>query len=224
MAQNDIQGEDSAREGQGKPQGARRMGRPPGVGRRDSAGKVAAIMQALDLIKSGRVGSKAEAAALVGLHVHELTPASLRDTFAISPDFRNTSGSELLSIVHDGNGKPETARQSLERGVVAAVAVLGKYAARIGELEKSEAASIKQARDWLALCRECGLWSDDRGQNLPGELRDSSQSAELDLAGVDAFLRAHNRRDGIGQTAREVLTERAALNPLASEPVGEDDG
>ena len=223
MAKNDNQGEDGEREGQGKPQGGRRVGRPPGVPRRDSAGKVAAIMQAMELIKSGRVGSKAEAASLVGLHVAELHPARLAETFAISPEFRNSSASDLLSIVHEGNGKPETARQSLERGVVAAVAVLGRYAGKIGELSRDEVASIKQARDWLTLCRECGLWADDRGQNLPGELRDSAQSAELDLAGVDAFLRAHNRRDGIGQTAREVLTERELLNSPSSKPVGEGD-
>lgn len=221
MAKNDTQGDDGAREGQGKSQGGRRIGRPPGVGRRDSAGKVAAIMQALELIKSGRVGSKAEAASLVGLHVAELHPARLAETFAISPEFRNSSASDLLAIVHDGNGKPETARQSLERGVVAAVAVLGRHAGRIGELSRDEVASVKQARDWLTLCRECGLWADDRGANLPGELRDSSQSAELDLAGVDAYLRAHNRRDGMGEAAAKVLTERAALNPLASQPVGE---
>ena len=221
MAKNDNQGEDGEREGQGKPQGGRRIGRPPGVGRRDSAGKVAAIIQALDLIKSGRVQSKAEAAALVGIPAADLAPSALQELFAIAPEFNGKMGSDLLSIVHEGNGKPETARQSLERGVVAAVAVLGRHAGRIGDLSRDEAASIKQARDWLTLCRECGLWADDRGQSLPGELRDSSQSAELDLAGVDAFLRAHNRRDGMGQTAAKVLTEREMLNPPSSQPVGE---
>ena len=222
MAKNDMQGEDGEREGQGKPQGGRRVGRPPGVPRRDSAGKVAAIMQALELIKSGRVQSKAEAASLVGIPAADLAPSALQELFAIAPEFRGKMGSGLLSIVHEGNGKPETARQSLERGVVAAVAVLGKYAGRIGELDKAEVASIKQARDWLALCRECGLWSDDRGANLPGELRDSAQSAELDLAGVDAYLRAHNRRDGMGQTAAKVLTDRELLESPPPVPVGED--
>lgn len=223
MGKNDTQGEDGEREGQGKQQGRRGVGRPPGVRERDSVGKIAAVMKALELIEAGRVGSKSEAASLCGIDAADLTPASLQKLFAIAPEFRRSEAGSLLSIVHEGNGKPETARQSLERGVVAAVAVLGKYAGRIGELDKTEVAAMKQARDWLALCRECGLWSDDRGANLPGELQNGARDEELDLAGVDRWLRAHNRRDGMGQTAVEVLTERRILNSPSSQVVGDDE-
>lgn len=191
--------------------------------RKDSPATVAAIMDALDLLASGQAKSKGDAAAMVGISPTALTPAALAHSFATAPEFRVADEIGLLDVVHEGNGNAESVRQSLSRGVVAAAAVLGRVAGKIGALTKDEKESLKQARDWLNLCRESGLWAQDRNQNLPGELRDASIDHELDLLGVDRWLRDHGRRDGIGQTARKVLTERQALKSTSPVAVGEDD-
>lgn len=183
---------------------------------------VAAVMEALELLSSGRAASKKEAAEMVGIHPHSLETSALQLTFATAPEFKADTSVGLLDIVHEGNGQAESVRQSLSRGVVAAAAVLGRVAGRIGGLSKEDKEALKQARDWLNLCRESGLWAQDRNQSLPGELRDASVDHELDLLGVDRWLRDHGRRDGIGQTARKVLTERQALkSPLPADQASE---
>ncbi len=179
-------------------------------------------MEALELLASGRVKSKAEAAAMVGIDPAQLSPSQLEIAFASYPEFAQRESSSLLDVVHDGNGEPESVRQSLSRGVVAAAAVLGKCSASVGSLDKVQLASLKQARDWLALCREAGLWVSDRGPVLPGELQGNRQPAELDLCGVDMWLRDHGRRDGIGKKALDVLTERKTLSPAITQDQGEE--
>lgn len=185
--------------------------------KRDCPQKVAAVLDALELLSSGRAKNKLEACAMAGLPPSALSPEQLNILFRTAPEFKQTSEVSLLDILHDGNGTPESVRQSLSRGVVAAAAVLGRSAARVGELTKDERESLKQARDWLTLCREAGLWQADKITALPGELWDSGANHELDLLGVDKWLRDHSRRDGIGSAAVKVLTERELLKP--SEPV-----
>ena len=183
---------------------------------------VAAIMDALELLSTGKAKSKLEAAAMVGISPSALTPQNLAISFKTAPEFAAPDSFSLLDVVHEGNGCAESVRQSLSRGVVAAAAVLGRVAGRVGALSKEDKEALKQARDWLSLCRESGLWAQDRSQSLPGELRDASVDHELDLLGVDRWLRDHGRRDGIGQTARKVLTERQALkSPLPADQASE---
>jgi hypothetical protein len=151
-----------------------------------------------------------------------LTPQNLAISFKTAPEFAAPDSFSLLDVVHEGNGQAESVRQSLSRGVVAAAAVLGRVAGRVGALDKTDKESLKQARDWLNLCRESGLWAQDRSSALPGELRDASVDHELDLLGVDRWLRDHGRRDGIGETARRVLTERQAMkSPLPEDQASE---
>ena len=203
----------------GEGEAERKRGRGEGKGH---PAHIAAIMDALELLSSGRASSKREAAEMVGIHPTSLETSALQIAFATAPEFKTDASVGLLDVVHEGNGNAESVRQSLSRGVVAAAAVLGRVAGRVGVLTKDEKESFKQARDWLNLCRESGLWAQDRNQNLPGELRDASVDHELDLLGVDRWLRDHGRRDGIGETARRVLTERQSLkSPL---PVDQGEG
>jgi hypothetical protein len=180
-------------------------------------------MDALELLSSGRAKSKAEAASIAGISVGTLSPQSLSVLFASAPEFAQTNEVGLLDIVHDGNGQAESVRQSLSRGVVAAAGVLGRVAGRVGSLDRDDKEALKQARDWLSLCRESGLWAANNGPALPGELRDSAADRELDLMTVDRWLRDYGRRDGIGPTAEKVLTERQSLKSPLPVAVGEDD-
>lgn len=191
--------------------------------KRDCPQKVAAVLDALELLSSGRAKNKLEACAMAGLAPSALSPEQLNILFRSAPEFKQTSEVSLLDILHDGNGAPESVRQSLSRGVVAAAAVLGRCAAKVGSLNRDEVASLKQARDWLTLCREAGLWQADKITALPGELRDSGANHELDLLGVDKWLRDHSRRDGIGPAAVKVLTERELLKPSESVESASDD-
>jgi hypothetical protein len=144
--------------------------------------RIAAAMTAL---ATGQVGSKQEAAALVGINEASLSPGRLhRSGFITEPANQNQPAS-LLDITITVTGQSKTAREVFACGTKSAIVTLDKHAPNVGKLKPNASAEVKQAQAWLKMCKDFGLFRDDSPAAPPAELANVAERA----GSVDWYLR-----------------------------------
>lgn len=175
------------------------------------------VAAALALLQSGQVETKQQAAAMVGISNSSLTPGKVGATLANNPEARAqlVTGLSILEISidveRDGKSVQVTAREVFSTGAKQSIAILDEFGCKLRKLTKPQRTSVSDARNWLKMCKDFGLFRDDNtAPPAPGELTNALERPGT----VEWYLRNHRRQDG--ERTAQALTLPGA--PAAVEP------
>jgi hypothetical protein len=173
-------------------------------------------MQAMGLLHSGKAGSKKDAAALAGTHQTSLKPQRLSALIAANPALSGLIRSSPLDltadVTRDGKTCRVSMREALSEGATNCVRVIAELAPLIGKLTKEQERTYQQASRWLTMCKQIGLFGDNEGATLPGELQ---HLGETTTKGVE-WWRAHHNRQDMGARMITVIPSPSE-NPVEAE-------
>lgn len=117
----------------------------------------ARVIHAMTDLAAGKVSGKREAAEKHGLGPTALNPSHVHSVLQ-SHHAPVLLSIDPLDVTGSVEGKRMSLRDALAGGMEAAIATIGTLRAKIGKLTKVERESLNQAKDWLRMCRENGLW------------------------------------------------------------------
>lgn len=164
--------------------------------------KTARVVHAMTALAEGSAANKREAAEMMGLSPTALTPANLAETLS-SHHASSLLSIDPLDITAAHEGVRVSLRDVLSKGMESAIETLASLRPLVGKMDKAQREAFRQARDWLALCRENGLWKTPVGvPQLPGLPIAAPEPADEDTPGSAAwYLRNMNRhREPAGAT------------------------
>lgn len=136
------------------------------AGSRNTLVQTARVVHALTDLAGGKVSGKAEAAQRAGISVSSLTPQHLANTLS-SNHARSLLSIDPLDVTAEYEGKRVSLRQVLSQGMEGAIRTIAEKQAKVGKLNREERESLKQAKDWLDMCRSNGLWKEPVAAGLP---------------------------------------------------------
>lgn len=171
--------------------------------------RVARTVHAMTALADGSVANKREAAELVGIGVQSLTPARIAEAMA-SPHAHGLLSIDPLDITATHEGVRVSLRDVLSKGMEAAIATLASLRPLVGKMDKTQREAFRQAKDWLQLCRDNGLWKTPVGMpTLPGLPIAAPEPEDEDTPGSAAwYLRSMNRHQ-----EKEGATECGGIAP-----------
>lgn len=183
------------------------------------------VASAMSLIHSGKAATKKEAAAAVGISNGALTPSRIEHTLDKAPEIRQQlmQRLELLEITVDveraGKIVAVSAREIFSTGCKSSLATLERHAGKTGNLTREEREAVKQAREWLKMSHDFGLFKGDAAPSgVPAEIANAEERQRSAKWYLLNHRRTDGRKDGETLTAPAAQVTRDTAAPAQSEP------
>lgn len=144
---------------------------------RNPHAQLSQVVTGLLAIQNGTARNQAQAAQMAGTQRKSLQPKALAALARTNPAmlaFVRLNPLEITAEVtgEGGSKRRVTMREALSTGATRCVAIMADLSPRIGDLTKEEERKYNQAARWLLMCRQIGLFGENEGAQLPGELRE----------------------------------------------------